>query len=156
MLMTETEEPALALTKAFIEHLCDLPLESWLAVGRAVIASRDEAAYANAWRAVQQAIAKHDLGLAAWHLRDQIETLAYLASHSGMPLSREDRPVFAAAHGAAEDAALALLASSNVSAANLALLCAPFATQASGVAVKREPSSASAPVPQPIAPALGY
>src|SRR5262249_25975293 len=138
------QEPALALTKTFIEHNGDLPTESWIAVGRAAMANRSAAAYANAWRAVQQAIAKHELSLAAWHIRDQIETLAYLASHAGAPLARKDRPVFAAAHGAMEDAALALLVSSDLTAGDLDLLCAPFATQASFAVVRHQDSGVSA------------
>jgi len=127
--MTEAEEPALAVAKAFIERLCDLPLDSWLAIGRAVVAARSKTAYASAWSSVENAIAKRDLGLAAWHVRDDVETVAYLASHSGAPLSRGNRPVFAAAHGAAEDAALALLVQSSISSADLELLCAPFWAQ---------------------------
>jgi len=127
--MTEAQEPALALANVFIERLGDLPLDSWLAIGRAVIAARSATAYASAWSSVERAIAKHDLGLAAWHVRDDVETIAYLASHSGAPLSRLDRPVFAAAHGAAEDAALALLVHSTIPPADLELICAPFVTQ---------------------------
>ena len=127
-LMTEAQEPALALAKAFVEGLCDLPLESWLAIGRAVMTRRTAIGYTSAWSAVENAIAKQGLSLAAWHVRDDIETLAYLASHSSAPVSRADRPVFAAAHGAAEDAALALLVREHVSAADVDLLSAPFAT----------------------------
>src|SRR5262249_33673562 len=127
--MTEAQEPALALANVFIQRLCDLPLHSWLAIGRAVIAARSETAYASAWSSVERAIAKRDLGLAAWHVRDDVETIAYLASHSADQLSRSDRPVFAAAHGAAEDAALALLVQSSIASVDLELLCAPFATQ---------------------------
>ena len=127
--MTETHEPALALVKEFVEQLCSLPLDGWLAIGHGVMNNRCTAAYSNAWHAVQQAIARNDLGLAAWHVRDEIETLAYVASHSGAPLSRANRPVFAAAHGAAEDAAMSLLVGAEISLADLELLSAPFASQ---------------------------
>ena len=99
---------------------------------------RSATAYASAWSTVERAIAKRDLGLAAWHVRDDLETIAYLASHSGAPLSRADRPVFAAVHGAAEDTALALLVHSSISPADLELICAPF-----GLQVRREPFAAS-------------
>jgi hypothetical protein len=126
--MTAADEPALALSKAFVEGLCDLPLENWLAIGRAVMAIRTSAGYADAWSAVERAIAKRDLALAAWHMRDEIETIAYVVSHVGAPLSRANRPAFAAAHGAAEDAALALLVRGCVSAMDIDLLCTPFAS----------------------------
>ena len=57
--MTEAHEPALAVVNGFIEQLCDLPAESWLAIGRAVIAARSATTYARAWTTVEQAIAKH-------------------------------------------------------------------------------------------------
>jgi hypothetical protein len=129
--MTETQEPALALAKAFVDGLCDLPLESWLAIGRAAMVNRGSDAYAGAWSAVEHAIAQQNLALAAWHIRDEIETLAYLACHSGVPVWRSDRPAFAAAHGAVEDAALALLVRDYVSVADVDRLCAPFASYAS-------------------------
>ncbi len=129
-LLTELQESALVQTKAFVERLADLPLESWLAVGRAVTGHRASDAYASAWTAVEQAIAQQKLGFAAWHVRDDIETLAHLTIRSGAPLLRRDRPLFAAAHGAAEDAALALLVREHVSPAHVALLCAAFASQA--------------------------
>lgn len=127
--MTEAHEPALAVVKAFTEQLSDLTLESWLAIGRAVMAARSATRYVSAWSSVEQAIAKHGLALAAWHVRDDIETIAYLACHSGAPMARLNRPVFAAAHGAAEDAALALLVHTAIEPAALELMCAPFATQ---------------------------
>ena len=129
-LLSEAQEPALAQAKTFVERLCALRLDSWLAIGRAVTGNRGSAAYTEAWTAVNLAIAQHKLGFAAWRVRDDIETLAYLTSRCGRPLLRGDRPVFAAAHGAAEDAALALLVREHVSPAQVALLCAPFATQA--------------------------
>jgi hypothetical protein len=141
--MTEAQVPALAVAKAFVERLGDLPLESWLAIGRAVTASRSAASYSGAWPAVEQAIARQDLGLAAWHIRDDIETLVYLVSHAGELVSRADRSVFAAAHGAAEDAALALLVRDHVSADKVDRLCAPFASY--GWLDGRPASSPSAP-----------
>ena len=130
-LMTEAQEPALALAKAFVDGLGDLPLESWLAIGRAAMVNRGGPAYAGAWSAVEHAIANQNLALAAWHIRDEIETLAYLASHSGVPIWRSDRAAFAAAHGAVEDAALALLVRDYLSADDVDRLCAPFAGYAS-------------------------
>jgi hypothetical protein len=127
--MTEVQEAAFTATKAFVEQLCDLRLDGWLAIGRALIASRGVTTYMSVWSTVEQAIAKCDLGLVAWHVRDDVETVAYLVSHAGAPLARSDRAVFAATHGAAENAALALLVQSSISSADLELLYAPFWAQ---------------------------
>jgi hypothetical protein len=151
-LMTEAQEPALAPVKAFVDDLGNLSLDSWLAIGRAVMTNRGAGRYASAWHAVQQAITTRGLDLAAWHVRDEIETLAYLASHSVSPLTRAHRPIFAAAQGAAEDAALALLVSSDVMPADLELVCAPFAShEATPTVHHMPPDRARSSVPRPVA-----
>jgi len=121
-------EPALAAANAFVERVGDLPLTSWLAIGRAVMAAGvDSAEGAASWTNVERAIADHRLELAAWHVRDAVETIAYVASHSTALLSRADRRVFAAAHGAAEEAALAVLVRRHLPDGDFDRLCAPFA-----------------------------
>ncbi len=74
-------------------------------------------------------VAHNGLGLAAWHVRDAVETIAFLKSRNNPNLSRSDRRVFAAAHAAAEDAALATLTRQHLSAQDFAVLCAPFAAR---------------------------
>jgi hypothetical protein len=125
--LSELEASALLAAKAFADRLGDLPLARWLAVGHSIIATgtpspEQTAAWANA----ERAIVEQRLDLAAWHVRDAVETVAYLAGHSARKLSRNDRRAFAAAHGAAEETALALLVSRRLSVVDLERLCAPF------------------------------
>jgi hypothetical protein len=83
----------------------------WLELGGDIADARAQsAARSSAWDGLQVAIFDQGMQLAAWYVRDAVETAAFLASHSGRRRSREDRLRFAAAHGAAETAALALLA----------------------------------------------
>lgn len=126
--LSAAQEPALSAANAFVERVGDLPLTSWLAIGRAVMgAGVDSADRAASWTSVERAIADHRLELAAWFVRDAVETIAYMASHSAALLSRPDRRVFAAAHGAAEEAALAVLVRRHLLDADFDRVCAPFA-----------------------------
>jgi hypothetical protein len=47
--------------------------------------------------------------IAAWYARDQVETSVYLATRPNEPASSHERKLIAAAHGAAEQAAIARL-----------------------------------------------
>ena len=76
---------------------------------------------------VANAIAEQGLEMVAWYVRDTIETAVCLASRQSSHWSREDRCRFASAHGAAEAAALALLARHHIAIESLCALCAPFA-----------------------------
>jgi hypothetical protein len=71
-------------------------------------------------------IAEQRFHVAAWYVRDAVETAAFLARRQMYRGSREERCLFAAAHGAAEVATVALLAREHVSTESLCALCAPF------------------------------
>src|SRR5262249_53708815 len=76
---------------------------------------------------VEAAIVSQRLNLAAWSVRDAVETVVYLTNHAAGRLSRADRRVLVAAHSAVEDAALALLVAEHLPRTDIAQLCAPFA-----------------------------
>lgn len=109
--LTPVDVPALAPVDVFVDRLAELPMAAWLTVGRALIADRTgEYARAKAFAILEETIGSHELEVAAWYVRDAVETSAFLAS---APMSRwtsEERRAFAAACAAAEEAALALLA----------------------------------------------
>jgi hypothetical protein len=104
-----------------------LRLPEWLDVGRSVLAGGDDlASRAPARTRLLTTIAAHDLGLAAWHARDAVETLAFLAGPSAHCLSLSDRALLGAARRAAEDGAMAELARDHLSASDHDVLLAPF------------------------------
>lgn len=112
----------------FLERLAVLRLSEWLEVGRSALVGGDRLASRATVRAHMLAtITDHDLGLAAWYVRDAVETLAFLASHAALCLSRSDRPLFITARRAAEDAALAELVRAHLSASDHEVLLSPFA-----------------------------
>jgi hypothetical protein len=126
--MTESQEPALAAANAFVEHLAELPLATWLAIGRAATTTdAGSSERAALWERVEDAIVHQRLDLAAWSVRDAVETVVHLTNHAAGRLSRADRRLLAAAHGAVEDAALAILVAECLPWADIAQLCAPFA-----------------------------
>jgi len=99
----------------------------WLELGRSVLTDRDtRAARVQAWSALERVIREQRLGVSAWDLRDAVETAVFLATRSHARLSRTERQSSDAARGAAEDAAIAILASPYLDAADFELLCAPF------------------------------
>jgi hypothetical protein len=112
--------------RSFAERLADLPAGAWLELGRALLRDR----LLNPPRATASAILGatingRGLAVAAWYVCDAIETSAFYASHA-RGWTPGDRRAFAAAHAAAEDAALALLARRFVPVADWATLIAPF------------------------------
>jgi hypothetical protein len=126
--LTPADEPGLAPVDTFADEMSALPVEKWLEVGRTLVA--DEAAAsrrATAIAALEATIDRRGLGVTAWYVRDAVDTGAYLASHAVPRWTSADRRIFAAAHGAAEDAALALLARDHVAPADFEVLFAPFA-----------------------------
>jgi hypothetical protein len=74
-------------------------------------------------------IREQHLGVAAWDIRDAVETAAFLVTPSHARCSRTERQVWDAARGAAEDAAIALLARAYLEAPDFETLCAPFGAQ---------------------------
>ena len=112
----------------FLEGLLELPMASWLAIGRALIADRQGLAVRQAaWSDVENAIGSYSLAHAAWHVRDALETVVCLVSRPVQDWSRDERCQFAAAHGAGEAAALALRARAHVRHDIVRILCSPFA-----------------------------
>ncbi len=143
--LTEDDEPSLGRVNPFIDRLSELRVSQWVAIGQTV--SQDHsgtAARSTAWEIVDATIAHRQLGIAAWHVRDAVETVAFLALRSAPPLSRSDRRLFVAAQAAAEDVALALLVHGRISEQDLKTLCTPFAAYAPAYASAYASASASA------------
>jgi hypothetical protein len=117
----------LEAVRSFAERLAELPAREWVEVGTELL--RDESA--NDRRAAASAllgatINGRGLVVAAWYVCDAIETSAFYASTANRR-TPSDRRAFAAAHTAAEDAALALLAGEFLPVSYCAVLCEPFA-----------------------------
>ncbi len=126
--LTPDDQPALAAVNAFADRLAELPVLAWLTVGRALI--DDPSIYTQRetpYAILEATINDRALAMAGWYVRDAIETSAYYASHSIVKWTSIERRAFAAAHAAAEDAALAILAQEHLSAEDFAALCGPFA-----------------------------
>ena len=125
--LTLDDEPALAFVNAFADQLVDLPLSTWLAIGATIAADRDGLPVRrDAWDTVDAAIVDHGLAIAAWYVRDTIETAAFLVSRNTSQWSSRERRVFASAQASAESAALALLARDHLSGDVLSTVFAPF------------------------------
>jgi hypothetical protein len=126
--LTPDDQPALAAVNAFADRLAELPVLAWLTVGRTLI--DDPFAYAQRetpYAILEATINNQGLAVAAWYVRDAIETSAYYASRSIIKWTSKERRAFAAAHAAAEDAALAILVRPHLGDEDAAALCAPFA-----------------------------
>jgi hypothetical protein len=116
----------LEAVRSFAERLADFPTRAWLEVGHSLL--RDHSSHApraTASALLDATINGRGLGVAAWYACDAIETSAFYARRANR-WTPSDRRAFAAAHSAAEDAALALLAGRFVPAADRATLVAPF------------------------------
>ena len=125
--LTPTDEPALALVNVFADRLVTLPYREWLDVGNSQIAGTATASQrATAFAILDATLGTQGLGIAAWYARDAVETSAFLATNGVPRCTAGDRRVIAAAHGAAEVAALALLARDALAPADFATLFAPF------------------------------
>jgi hypothetical protein len=125
--LTPEDEPALAAVNAFADRLADLPVSEWLTIGRRLV--DDPSLYADRatpYAILEATIANRHLGVAAWYVRDAIETSAYYASQPRKRWTSKERRAFAAAHAAAEEAALAILARAHLADADASTLCAPF------------------------------
>ena len=126
--LTPDDQPSLAAVNAFADRLAELPVLAWLTVGRTLIDNPSTYALRETPYAILEAtINNRGLSVTAWYVRDAIETSAYYASHAIVKWTSKERRAFAAAHAAAEDAALALLAREHLRAADFAALSAPFA-----------------------------
>lgn len=126
--LTPIEEEALLSVDSFVDRLVELPLFMWLAIGIELMAEPEGLVVRQrAWCDVEAAIAEAGLGITAWHVRDAVETTACLVSRRQSRWSRAERCRFAATHGAADAAALALLAQPHIPAETLRVLRRPFA-----------------------------
>jgi hypothetical protein len=139
--LTPDDQPALAAVNSFADRLAELPVLAWLTVGRTLI--DDPSIYAQRetpYAILEATINNRGLAVAAWYVRDAIETSAYYASRSIIKWTSKERRAFAAAHAAAEDAALAILAQEHLGGEDFAALCAPFADLVSSTTAFGEPS----------------
>lgn len=131
--LTPEDEPGLAEVDAFVDRLAELPIDVWFDIGRSLLGhSSTVGQRETAFAMLEATIGAHGLGLAVWYTRDAVETSAFLASKSVPRWTSEGRCIFAAAHAAAEDAALAVLARDKLATRDFELLVAPFAPLASG------------------------
>ncbi len=125
--MSAGEVPALERVNDFVDRLAALPLADWLSVGRLLAADRVAlTARSSAWPILDAAIGVRGLRVAAWYVRDAVETAAFLASGSACGWTSDERRAFAGAHRAAEEAALALLVQPDLPAIDFAVFYAPF------------------------------
>jgi hypothetical protein len=125
--LAANDEPPLAAVNAFADRLADLPLSSWLAVGKSLVDNPTAYAHrATPFAILEATINDRGLAVAAWYVRDAIDTSAHYASHTTTRWTSRDRRAFAAAHAVAEETALALLARPHLSADDYSALCAPF------------------------------
>lgn len=132
--LTPQDEPALAAVNQFADRLAELPLSAWLDTGRcAMAANSDIAKRSTSYAILEATLNDRGLAVAAWYVRDAIETSAFYVAGSATRWARTDRRAFAAAHAAAEEAALALLAREFLPSADRATLCAPFEPVVRGV-----------------------
>lgn len=125
--LTPADEPGSAHVNAFVDRLVELPIGEWLAIGRRQIDAATAAMqHATAFAILEATIGVRGLGVAAWYVYDAVETSAFLATNSVSQWTAGERRVFSAAHAAAEDAALALLARDKLAPEDFATLVAPF------------------------------
>lgn len=119
--------PRVVAVHAFVERLAELPCETWLSIGEALmLRETDVSPRAAALSRLQHVLDEHHLLVRAWQVRDAVETAAWLVSHRHRHWSHRDRCAFAATHSAASAAALALLARARLQPGDLATLTAPF------------------------------
>lgn len=125
--LTPEDVPALAPVDAFADRLAELPLASWLSIGRSLVESASGSSLrATPYAILEATINDRGLAVAAWYVRDAIETSASYVSPPRRRWTARERRCFAAAHAAAEEAALAMLAGAFLPSEDCAALCAPF------------------------------
>jgi hypothetical protein len=125
---TADQVPAIVSANAFIDALAELPLATWLDIGRSLADGRPNSAARDAARAsLTTAIHDCELDVAAWYVRDAVETCACLVFSVARTCSTHDRCAFDAARGAANDCALGFLAREGLASESLRALSAPFA-----------------------------
>jgi hypothetical protein len=125
--MVVGEGEAIERVDRFVDELLELTRPMWLEIGKEVVErGRDGGAWTTACAIVSAVIAHRGLSIAAWYARDQVETSVYLAARPNEPASSLERKLIAAAHGAAEQAALAILVQPWLDARDFATACDIF------------------------------
>jgi hypothetical protein len=126
--MVSHEGAALDPVNCFVDALATLPRSEWLEIGKGVMAGlRGNETRAAAWAIVESTLRDRGLMVTAWYARDGVETAAFLATRHTARCSSNERRQMAAAQGAAEQAALALLVRDWLEPAEFELLYEPFA-----------------------------
>lgn len=112
---------------AFADRLAELPIDEWLAIGNALLREAGDARRSHALSLVDAVITEQGLAVQAWYIRDAVETSTHGVRDLPRRWTRTERIAFAAAHGAAEAGALAMLAGNHLPPGDVRLLCEPFA-----------------------------
>jgi hypothetical protein len=124
---TARDDLAMEHVDAFVDALAALPFEQWIGVGRALNDPWTERpTRSTAWAILQAILAQQGQLVPAWYVRDAVDTAVFLGTNAACR-SRTARLLVAAAHGAAEEAALALMAGAALPRADFTVLYAPFA-----------------------------
>jgi hypothetical protein len=127
---TESTQPLRTMSSssnAFVDGLAELAIADWLDIGCRMQDDDVFAVERHAARArLEAALESGRLALAAWHVRDAVETVAYLACDGARCLSPTSQRHLALARAAAEDAALTMLVGDELSCEDRGILCAAF------------------------------
>lgn len=135
--------PSVVTVDEFADRLGELPLSAWLAAGREALEPNTAAERGARCAILEATISDRGLAVAAWYVCDTIDTAAY---YGLAPLRRRgavERRSFAAAHAAARDAALAILARRHLGPEDFAALTAPFEQLIRGAATTNRSMRAS-------------
>jgi len=115
--------------EAWLDSLSELSLADWARVGRACASRGELAALASACRAVERVIDAKNLDVAAWLIRDLVETATYHVRHFASRSSRRARSELAVARMAAEWVALGISVEAWLAPSELTTLVKPFARE---------------------------
>jgi hypothetical protein len=124
--LTPDDVPTLSAVDGFADRLAEEPLATWLSIGGSIVDTPSNPLRSTSFAILEATINAGGLAVAAWYVRDAIDTSAYYASPPLRRWTARERRCFAAAHAAAEEAALALLARDLLSADDFGTLCTPF------------------------------
>src|SRR5262249_51584521 len=125
--LTPDDVPTLSAVDGFADRLAEEPLATWLSIGGAIVDAPSNPLRATSFAILDATINYGRRAVGAWYVRDAIDTSASYASPPLRRWTTRERRCFAAAHAAAEEAALALLARDLLSVEDFGTLCIPFA-----------------------------